>query len=295
MDVRVSDQAAASAEKSTSDRSFLQIHPALRLAVKAASRLSPALGAAMAGQLFFRPPRAPYRPEQEEMLALAQAAVIEVRNRPVRAYCWGEGPAVLLLHGWGGHAGQMTEFAPPLARAGYRAVALDAPAHGRSGGRLSSVVHFADAINAAAATFGPFHAVIAHSMGATATVHQLGKALKVKRLVFIAPQARITGYFQLFRDRLGLSDGVWDITQARSERWLNVRYDQLHPVDHASRMATPLLVLHGERDRLVPPGEGEMLARLWPGATFHALDSGHLAILRDWRALLAAVEFVKGR
>jgi pimeloyl-ACP methyl ester carboxylesterase len=288
------DQALVPAQKSTNDRSILRFPRVLKATYQTVSRLSPGLGAEMTRQLFFRPPSAPYWRESHAVLALAQLAALRVRHRRVQAYCWGEGPTVLLLHGWGGHAGQMTEFVAPLTNAGYRVIALDAPAHGRSAGRLSSIVHFADAIQAAASTFGPLHAIVAHSLGAAATVYILGKGLPLQRAVFIAPQADLTGYWTLFREALGVSDDVWHLMRVRTERWLKVRYEQLQPAGIAPRMKTPLLILHGATDRMTPVSQGETLASLWPGAAFRTLDCGHLGILRDWRALLAATDFVKG-
>ncbi|MGZ5446135.1 MAG: alpha/beta hydrolase [Thermoanaerobaculia bacterium] len=57
----------------------------------------------------------------------------ETVRRLQRAWSWGEGPAVLLVHGWGGHAAQFQSFVEPLVRAGFRAIAFDAPSHGSSG------------------------------------------------------------------------------------------------------------------------------------------------------------------
>jgi pimeloyl-ACP methyl ester carboxylesterase len=293
MDARVADATTLSLQKSTNDRSIVRIPAPVRFAFRAVSRLSPALGAEMARQIFFRPIRMAYRPEQKAVLAKAQHLMLDVRGRHVRGYYWGAGPTVLLMHGWGGHAGQMTEFVAPLTKAGYRAIALDAPAHGRSAGRLSSLVHFADAMEAAASAFGPLHSVVAHSFGAAATVQAMLRGFSVDRAVFIAPQARITGYWDIFRAALGMSDKVWLTMRARSERWLKVRYDDLHPADHAPRMKTPLLILHGTADRMTPFSEGEKLAAVWPGAELKPLDCGHIAILRDGRALLACMDFIK--
>jgi pimeloyl-ACP methyl ester carboxylesterase len=283
-----------SAQISTNDRAIIRIPAPIRLTFQAASRISPWLGSEIGRQLFFRPVRSPYRDEQHAVLARAQSVSLQTAGSPVQAYSWGSGPAVLLVHGWSGHSGQMTEFVAPLTRAGYRVVAVDAPGHGRSAGRLSSIVHFRHAIVAAAAAFGPLHGVIAHSLGTTAVVHALATGVAVKRAVFMAPQTSLTGYWDLFRETVGMSDTVWDLLRARSERWLKIRYDELHPAGHAPRMNTPLLVLHGLADRMTPVSEGKTLAALWPGARFQALDSGHLAILRDSRSLLASLDFLKG-
>jgi pimeloyl-ACP methyl ester carboxylesterase len=293
MSNRLAQAAVLPSQKSTNDRSVVQIPAPIRLGFKAASRISPVLGAELARQLFFRPARMAYRKEQRAVLAKAQHVTLDARGRAVRAYCWGDGPVVLLMHGWSGHAGQMTEFVKPLTTAGFRVVALDAPAHGRSAGRLSSLVHFADAMEAAASAFGPIHAVVAHSFGAAATVQAMLRGFSLDRAVFIAPQAHISTYWDIFRAALGISEPVWEVMRARSERRLKVRYDDLHPADHAPRMKTPLLILHGTTDRMTPFSEGEKLAAVWPGAQLKPLDCGHIAILRDWRALLAAVEFIK--
>jgi alpha-beta hydrolase superfamily lysophospholipase len=165
--------AAASIQKSTSDLSMIRVPAFLRLTFLAAARLSPHLGAAIAQEIFFRPMHAPYREEHKAVLATARKASLDVRGKRVQAYFWGEGPSVLLMHGWGGHAGQMTEFVAPLVKAGYEVLAIDAPAHGRSAGRLPTIVHFADAIEAANAAFGPLDSV--HSMAAAPTTIALSR------------------------------------------------------------------------------------------------------------------------
>src|SRR5690349_395790 len=55
------------------------------------------------------------------------------------ATAWGEGPPVLLVHGWAGRGTQLGEFVAPLVAAQRRVVALDAPAHGDSPGTQTNV------------------------------------------------------------------------------------------------------------------------------------------------------------
>jgi pimeloyl-ACP methyl ester carboxylesterase len=61
---------------------------------------------------------------------------LEHKGRHIAMWTWGarskEAPAVLLAHGWGGHAAQMRAFAFPLLQAGYRVITYDQPAHGVS-------------------------------------------------------------------------------------------------------------------------------------------------------------------
>lgn len=293
MDAHVASSPLPARNKSTNDRSLLRIPPAIRFSYRLAARISPELAARFARLIFFRPPPAVYRAEQEAVLRQGEQAILSVRQHPIRSYAWGSGPAVVLVHGWGGHAGHMTEFVKPLVSAGYRVVAFDATAHGRSRGQLSSLVHFADAIKAAANMFGPAHGVIAHSLGAAATAYALRHGLSARRAVFLAPQAQLEGYWRTFREALGVSDDVWRCLQAMTEERLKIRFDDLHPAAAAPRMTTPLLILHGSADRMAPIAEGAELAALWPGAAFEQVEAGHLSILRDWRAVLASIDFMR--
>ena len=53
---------------------------------------------------------------------------------------------MVLVHGWGSRAGRFSGMARALAGSGFRVVAYDAPAHGRSTGRLASLPEFARAL-----------------------------------------------------------------------------------------------------------------------------------------------------
>ncbi len=287
---------ASSAQKRTNGHAnTLPIPAVLRWAYALARRTNTRLAAEFARRIFLSPPHAPYLDAQHAVLRQADRSTLDVMGHKACAYSWGSGPAVLLMHGWGGHAGHMTEFVAPLTQAGYRAVAVDAPAHGCSEGRLSSVVHFAAAMQAAADTCGPLHGIVAHSFGAAGAVRALHSGLSVNGVVFLAPQASFNGYWQLFRRSLGMADADWQAMTDISEARLKVSFADVHPAIHAPAMTAPLLVLHGTSDRMVPPSEGRELARLWPGADFRELNAGHLSILRDARAIGAATTFMEVR
>ncbi|MDT1028360.1 alpha/beta hydrolase, partial [Pseudomonas paraeruginosa] len=81
---------------------------------------------------FMRPGEWP--PKDWERPLLASSARVTLRFG-LSAWRWGEGPAVLLLHGWGGRPTQFAHLSEQLVGAGYCVFALDAPAHGRSPGR----------------------------------------------------------------------------------------------------------------------------------------------------------------
>jgi len=268
--------------------------PWLRSGMKAVSAVAPDLAAKLAHRLFFRPIRARVRDEERVVLARGEAFTLGLDGERVVGRVWGEGPAVLLVHGWGGHSGQMTALGEPLVAAGYRAVALDLPGHGASDGRVSSLVHGARALARVAALFGPFEGLIAHSFGAAISTYAITQGLPVGRAVYFAPPSRFETFWLRFRMGVGVSAAVMERMLRRAEEWLHVKFDGLSPVAMAPRMDTPLLILHDPGDREMPFSEGTELARTWPGAVLQRAEGlGHLRLLRDSACVADAVAFLR--
>ncbi len=296
-----SGMSSASSEKSTIDRAVMAEAPSLRplpvpawlrTGLRAAGAVAPGATARLAQEIFFTPPRTPVRQAERAVLARGASFTVEVGGRRVAGWAWGEGPVILLAHGWGGHAGQMTALVEPAVAAGCRVVAIDLPAHGASEGRVSSLVHFAAALERAAALWQPVQAVVAHSFGAAASTLALSHGLAAQRAVFFAPPSRFDTFWSRFRTAAGVSEEVWRRMMRSAESWLDVRFDGIAPLDLAPAMQVPLLVLHDGGDREVPCAEGVELARAWPGAVLERTEGlGHLRLLRDAGCVARAVQF----
>lgn len=265
----------------------------LKLSVRALSAASPTLGAEISRKLLFTPQKRRPRARDREVLDQASVLTWRVGGHPLLARSWGTGAPVLLLHGWGGHAGQLTSMVAPLVRAGLRPVALDLPGHGHSGRGSTSMIQFAEAIETVARSVGPLFGLVAHSLGAAAATYALSQGLQVARAVFMAPPARFDSIWNRFRLGLGLDSETWTRTMQRTTAWLQVPLDQVCPEALASKMSTPLLVVHSTDDPEIPYEEARALVQLWPGAQIHPLANlGHYRLLRDAAAVSAAVDFL---
>lgn len=283
-------------ENSTTDRLRpIKVPPWMRAGFRVASSLAPGAAAKLGNQVFFTPMRAPLRAEERAVLARGEPFSLSAGGQRVAGHAWGEGPTVLLAHGWGGHSGQMTPLVDPLVAAGLRAVAIDLPGHGESGGRRSSLVHFAAALTAAAALWKPLQGMAAHSFGAAACTYALSRGLSARRVVFFAPPARFESFWSRFRSGAGISDAVWRRMMREAEAWLELRFEGIAPLDLAPRMSAPLLVFHDAEDRELSCEEGAELAARWPGARLRRTDGlGHLRLLRDEPTIKEAVGFLAG-
>jgi pimeloyl-ACP methyl ester carboxylesterase len=266
----------------------------LKASFRLTGSMAPGLAAAWADYAFFTPPKhAAVRPVEAEFLAAAERVSFSARGQRVAGWLWqGTGAPVLLVHGWGGHTGQMTPFAKELVAKGHMVVGLDMPGHGESEGGRSSLIHFHAAMQSAAQVFGRFSGVIAHSFGCAGVTLALSHGLVADRAVFLAPPAVFDSFWDRFCEGFGVSPAVWDRFIANAERRFEVRFDELTPAVLAPGMRVPLRILHDRGDREVACREGAELSRVWPGAELITTNGlGHNRILRDATAVAKAVEF----
>jgi len=275
---------------STNVRSFYKSGPAwITGAFSAGSRLAPDLTAAAAARLFFTTRRTAPRNGEREILGLASSFRID----EMAAWSWGEGPVILLVHGWNGRATQLGGFVSPLVERGYRVVAFDAPGHGDSPGYQSSLPEMADRIRRVAAHVGDVYGVIAHSMGGAATTLALSDGMEIERAVFVSPPSNPQTFLDFFSRAVGISEEVRQRVQDRVESRVGRRMSEMRADEIARRMSIPLLVIHDEDDSHVPLEFGESIATAWPGARLVTTEGlGHQRILRAAHVNDLAVDFI---
>jgi pimeloyl-ACP methyl ester carboxylesterase len=267
---------------------------ATRVALRALERTAPRLGAALAERLFFTPPRTTLTPSIRQVLESGRPFRVRVEEGRVSAWAWGSGPVVALVHGWGGRGGRMAAaFVEPLVAGGFSVVTFDAPGHGASDGKLSSMPQFARALAAIAAEAGSLYGIVAHSMGGSASTLAMAGGLQVERAVFIAPPADPARYAEDFAKLLAVGPVALEAMRQRSEARLRIRWSDLNVPRLAAGLRRPLLVFHDRDDVTVPYDEGAAIAAAWPGAELVTTQGlGHRDIVRDPEVVEQAVAFL---
>src|SRR5437016_3497970 len=71
------------------------------------------LSARWAEHLFLNPPRQARTRREHEILSRGRSREVPFGDFRIATWRWGEGPAVLLVHGYGGHAGRLSRFVAP--------------------------------------------------------------------------------------------------------------------------------------------------------------------------------------
>ncbi|TDK43174.1 alpha/beta hydrolase [Antarcticimicrobium luteum] len=266
----------------------------VRGAARGLSLAAPALAAILLERVFLTPRR--YRMPEREKVWMAGAEVWRIpfdAGRLIPLYAWGEGPVVLLVHGFAGRGSQMGAFIAPLRAQGYRVVTFDAPAHGAADGRQSSVPEAAEALVRVAAHLGPLAAVIAHSAGAAACSVALARGMDCGKVVYIAPNEDLGGFLGRAAGFLGMTDRVAKKTRARIEVRYGVGFEALRGAALAAEQSIPALIVHDREDEMIHFEDGARIARAWPGAEMiETRGLGHARILRDDGVVEAAARFI---
>jgi len=271
---------------------------ALGAAVRATHRLSADFGTALAMRLFFTPMARDRR---------ARAAAVPAPWRPQRhrfehgaLVSWQRGATVgarrvLLTHGWAGDAQQMRGLGDALAAVGFDPVLLDLPAHGASDGARATLPQWVRALFTASATLGPWHGVVAHSLGALAIAHASARGLPVQRLALLAPSPPPALFLRWYAAGLGLNESLAERMERVIARREGVGVEQFAPDWLGPRVAQPTLVLHDADDRTAPLASGRALADALHDAHLQVTQGlGHRRILEDAAVVDTVVRHLTG-
>jgi pimeloyl-ACP methyl ester carboxylesterase len=202
---------------------------------------------------------------------------------------------VLLVHGWISHAARMADLIRALRQRGFRVVAFDAPAHGRSGGTQADMHGFRAAIQTVIASCGPVHGVLAHSFGALSTASWLAehRPATVRAAVLVGMMRDLGYIFESFTQALALRPTV----SARFRELIRERYgaypEEVSTGEMVRRLHLPVLLVHGAADDVVPSAHAHVVVKeLRDGQLLIAPDLGHGAPLRDPATVRQIVNFL---
>ncbi len=175
---------------------------------------------------------------------------------------------IVLAHGWSGNAADMLPAARVLHRARFAVVLYDARGHGVSGkdGPIT-ILKFAEDIRACLDYLGTRPDVghsriglLGHSVGGSSALLAASMDSRVQAVVSCSAFADPRTITKDFLMRLHIP--VWPFLSLVCrfiERWLGTSMEEVAPDRRIGQIKAPLLLLHGESDRFIPPAHMEAL------------------------------------
>jgi pimeloyl-ACP methyl ester carboxylesterase len=262
--------------------------------------VSPALAARAAFYLFLRTFRHPLTGEEAAALARARHHQLKAGPDAFVVHEWGSGPRiVVILHGWGSKAARFARMAEALQARGWHVLVPDAPGHGDSPGRSSSLPKFIAALDAVVARFGAPQALVGHSLGA------LGIALRhaggapawagaLRSVVLVSMPSGAPFLVDVFLNALALRAPTRRHLEALFLRRFGAGVDSFTALPAASHIGARLLVVHDSGDDVVPYGHASRLLEQLPQAeVVTTAQLGHSALTRDAATIDRVVRFVE--
>ncbi len=231
----------------------------------------------------FRTPLGRRAPREADLAGATQHRV-RFGDGHLRVYRYGQGPAVLLVHGWRAHAGRFRVWVPALVARGYSVLTVDIPAHGHSDGARTDPFATAEALAQVVQKEGPLHAIVAHSFGAASVSAMLrhNPGLSVDRVVLLGCPDRMLSVMESFAQILAVRPNVFRAMVGWAERMAGHRIEGANVADWLNGQPRPGLVVHDLADEVVEYEAAPRIAASWGRADLVTTEGlGHDGLLYD--------------
>jgi pimeloyl-ACP methyl ester carboxylesterase len=269
---------------------------AVRWIFPRAERIAPTLTHRYFVNLFFTPLRYQTPEKERKAETFSNTFSFGIEGKKVQAYTWGDSPRyILVVHGWAGRATQFRRFVKPLLAAGYSVIGFDAPAHGNSEGKRTTIFEFEQVLKKIYELKGQPEAIIAHSFGGGAVLHAAMNGLPVKKLINIASPTIddeiINTYLRTIHGSPAAATFFKNFILSTYGKPFD-EYTALHFIKHLPA-PIDLLLIHDADDREVALQHAEALVKIYPSARLIRTQGlGHTRILKDNAVIQAAVTFI---
>jgi hypothetical protein len=261
----------------------------LRLKYFILSSIAPNKAVDSALSLFFSPKK--HSPKANEQAIKTVATSIILENGAV-CYEWGKGKPVVFIHGWEGRATQVVAMLDTIVSAGFKLIAVDAPAHGDSKGTFSHPGLFVETLLQINDKYGELHAVIGHSMGGGCSVYAATKGLNTQKVISIAGPSNFFSIVNGFAEFIGLIGKAKQAFLDKTVELVKIPLIQININDFTH--AQSLLVLHDQEDKEVSIEHTEAYQRATSRVELKISNGlGHRKILYSPETVEAVSRFLK--
>ena len=258
----------------------------LKLLFGVLSRFAPNLGSRLAFYVWFRPrffARSDWSKAAPDLSTdQVESFSFSLNGKEVRGViAGGDGPSVILVHGWGGCMNQFSFLADQLLSKGYQVCLVDLPAHGTSSGNKTNLFEMTEALAWVGREIVRPDFIIAHSAGAVLACRAMRLGLNVPKVVLMAPPNRFSAMIDKVGRVVGFSKQIGELLRKRIEKEFAAEiWDELSVGFNAQDLPGEGLIIHDRHDIEVPIAEGREIAQAWSNAqVFTTAGLGHYQIL----------------
>jgi pimeloyl-ACP methyl ester carboxylesterase len=205
--------------------------------------------------LFSSPSKTKVKEHQLAFLETAEKSSFFCDGVRIQVYKWGNGDKkILFLHGWQSHSFRWKNYIEAFSKEDHTIYALDAPAHGLSGGRHMNIPIYSDVIESFLYLVQPVDSIVSHSIGSFASLYTLFRIpdLAIKKLVIMGCPGEASDYVKRYTRMLGLTRRTLRATLNAFERITHHLPDYFSSGRFAKAISIPTLIIHDMQDMEAP-------------------------------------------
>lgn len=227
------------------------------------------IAAKKAFQLFCTPRKGKVLTHQKAFLDAALLETVEADGVHFQSYRWkGKNDTVLLLHGWESNSFRWRNLISFLKEEGFDIIALDAPAHGYSSGKIFNAPLYVKGMQPIIKKYKPKH-IVAHSIGGmTALFHQHHfPDSSIEKIVTLGSPADFSLIVQGYKNFIGLNKKVMSAMELIFFELFRFYIDDFSTVKFVELISIKGLLIHDEFDRVTPVSGSEKVHAHWNNST----------------------------
>ncbi|WP_299339427.1 alpha/beta hydrolase [uncultured Psychroserpens sp.] len=223
------------------------------------SYFSPRTAGHLAIKLFSSPRKLKLKEEDKDFLDTAFQEDIDYEHLSISTYRWiGKKDTILLAHGWESNSVRWKPLIEELHTLDYNVIALDAPAHGNSTGKIFNAILYAECIHIVAKKFEA-NTIVGHSVGgmASAFSHSKYQLPSVQKLVLLGAPSNFVGVFSRYVDMMGYNRRLAKAMDELIIERFNEKPEHFNAARFLKDTDIDGLVIHDEFDKIIPYNDAE--------------------------------------
>lgn len=230
--------------------------------INSSSYISKSYAANKAMALFATPRKGKTTPEQSAYLKSAKTTLkLEFDGLKIATYQWsGTDKTILLVHGWESNTARWKNLIAVLQKHHYNIIALDAPAHGDSGGDTFNAILYAEFIQVVSKRFKP-EIIIGHSVGGMASVFFQKKyqSPSLKKMILLGAPDEFTAIFENYTNLLNYNSKVINALEDLVVKRFGASPESFSTAKHSASIQVDGLIIHDKKDKIIPFYDSEAI------------------------------------
>jgi pimeloyl-ACP methyl ester carboxylesterase len=247
-------------------------------------------------QHFFAPKSYPLSDQEKQLLDSGESFEISIHQQHIKGWKWGEGPYVILAHGWNGRGSQFILFIKNLIKTGLSVIVFDGPGHGQSAGKSSSYFQMTDAVRSLINYVGKenISGLLGHSFGSSAIINAISKENFNTKTVLLAPALNIKRILYDTFLSYGIPLGLFNDIIAKYEKKYGYNLEKDNPINLIKSIKNELLIIHDQDDAITPYQESQDVSEKNKTILLQTSQGlGHKRILTDQNIINWTMDYLK--